>query len=305
MGCHDIPYAREGYLATQWGRIWYGVAGAGPQPPVLTLHGGPGVPHYYFMHAMGELGDERPVVFYHQLGCGRSERPGAPALWTAERFADELVAVVQGLRDARALDSRRFHLWGHSWGTALAVLYALTQPPGLLSLTLASPILDISAYRQDLERLLARQPSRVQDAIRTHAPGTPEYTAAVDAFYRAHLYRTDPWDACALKAFSASEFGADSYMATVGPSELNYTGNFRDRDDSARLGEVGVPTLLLVGRHDLATPETAAAYQRTLPRGTLVVLENSSHWYFEEERAAYLTTLRQFLREHDGPAAAR
>ena len=44
----------------------------------------------------------------------------------------------------------------------LAVLYALTQPQGLRSMTLASPILDISTYRQDLTNLLARQPHEVQ-----------------------------------------------------------------------------------------------------------------------------------------------
>jgi len=34
----------------------------------------------------------------------------------------------------------------------------------------------------------------------------------------------------------------------------------------------------------------------------LVVFERSSHWYFEEERALYLDTLRDFLREDDGTA---
>ena len=62
----------------------------------------------------------------------------------------------------RELALTAFHVWGHSWGTMLAVLYALTQPQGLRSMTLASPILDISTYRQDLTNLLARQPHEVQ-----------------------------------------------------------------------------------------------------------------------------------------------
>ena len=89
------------------------------KPPLLTLHGGPGGTHYYFMHSIGELADERPVIFDDQLGCGRSDRPTDTSLWTAERFAEELAIVV------RALDLTAFHMWGHSWGTALAVLYAL------------------------------------------------------------------------------------------------------------------------------------------------------------------------------------
>jgi proline-specific peptidase len=181
----------------------------------------------------------------------------------------------------------------------LAVLYALTQPQGLRSMTLASPVLDIPTYRQDLMDLLAGQPPGVQDAIRTRPLDSSEYLAALEHFYHCHLYAAETWDACTLKAFSAEEFGLDSYVTTVGANELNYTGNFTNRDDSARLGEIMVPTLFTCGRADLATPETSAVYQRKLPGSRLVVFEHSSHWYFEEERALYLMTLHNFLCEND------
>lgn len=152
------------------------------KPPLLTLHGGPGGTHYYFMHSIGELADERPVIFDDQLGCGRSDRPTDTSLWTAERFAEELAIVV------RALDLTAFHMWGHSWGTALAVLYALMQPQGLRSMTLASPILDIPTYRQDVTDLLARQPPEVQEAIHMHPLDSAEYLAALEHFYHCHVY---------------------------------------------------------------------------------------------------------------------
>lgn len=291
--CQELIYTREGFIHTPWGRLWYGIAGTGMKPPLLTLHGGPGVPHYYFMRSIGELADERPVIFYDQLGCGRSDRPTDKSLWTAERFAEELAIVV------RELALTAFHVWGHSWGTTLAVLYALTQPQGLCSMTLASLILDIPTYRQDLTDLLARQPQEVQGAIRTHPLDSSEYLAALDRLYHCHLYTAETWDACTLKAFSAVEFGLDSYVTTVGANELSYTGNFTNRDDPARLAEIMVPTLFTCGRADLATPETSAIYQRKLPGSRLVVFENSSHWYFEEERALYLMTLHNFLREND------
>jgi proline-specific peptidase len=291
--CQELEYAREGFIETPWGRLWYGVAGNATKPPLLTLHGGPGVPHYYFMQAMGELVDQRPVIFYDQLGCGRSDRPTDESLWTAERFAEEVGIVVREL----ALTS--FHLWGHSWGSAVAVLLALTHPPGLRSVTLASPILDIPNYREDLKGLLDRQPREVQAAIRDHPPDSPEFLAGLQRFYRAHLYTADPWDPCTEKALSDEEFGVESYQATVGANELAYTGNLRNRDDSARLGEIGVPTLLLCGREDIATPERSAAYQSKLPGSRLVVFEHSSHWYFEEERKLHTRTLETFLAKHD------
>jgi pimeloyl-ACP methyl ester carboxylesterase len=95
------------------------------------------------------------------------------------------------------------------------------------------------------------------------------------------------------------EFGLDSYQATVGANELHYTGNLRNRDDSARLGDIKVPTLLLCGRDDIATPERSAVYQEKLRGSRLVVFERSSHWYFAEERDLHRSTLESFLREHD------
>jgi alpha/beta hydrolase fold len=61
----------------------------------------------------------RPVVFYDQLGCGKSHHPDDLALWIMDAFVDEIDTV----RDALGLD--RFHLFGQSWGGWLALEYAL------------------------------------------------------------------------------------------------------------------------------------------------------------------------------------
>src|SRR5260370_2765931 len=109
----------QGYVPVEGGRVWYRIAGeekAGV--PLLTLHGGPGYPHDY-LEPLEQLADERPVIFYDQLGCGASERPVDPALWRIDRFVRELAQVREALR----LD--RMPLYRPSWGTMLAVDYIL------------------------------------------------------------------------------------------------------------------------------------------------------------------------------------
>jgi proline iminopeptidase len=66
----------EGYLDVPGGRVWYRSVGEaqGDRAPLLCLHGGPGFTHYY-LEPLEALADRRQVVFYDQLGCGRSERP--------------------------------------------------------------------------------------------------------------------------------------------------------------------------------------------------------------------------------------
>src|SRR5207302_3307616 len=112
----------EGFVDVPGGRVWYVVHGEGGGLPVLCLHGGPGLPHGY-ISSLADLADERPVVFYDQLGCGRSERPDDPSLWTVERSVDELAAVRS------ALGLERLHLFGSSWGGMLAMSYMLDARP--------------------------------------------------------------------------------------------------------------------------------------------------------------------------------
>src|SRR6185436_10363937 len=83
---------RSGFIEVPGGKVWYRVAGAGTRTPLLLLHGGPGYPSDYLAR-LERLGDERPVIFYDQLGCGRSERPNDPSLWRPERFLEELRRV--------------------------------------------------------------------------------------------------------------------------------------------------------------------------------------------------------------------
>jgi proline-specific peptidase len=113
----------EGTVSFRGYRTWYRIVGDLPgrrgKLPVLVLHGGPGFPHDYLEDLSGLTDDGRTVVFYDQIGCGRSDHPDDPGLWVIDTFVDEVAAV----RDALGLD--RVHLLGHSWGGWLALEYAL------------------------------------------------------------------------------------------------------------------------------------------------------------------------------------
>ena len=107
MSRSDLATA-EGYVTVPGGHVWYQVVGADrPGVPLLCLHGGPGMPHDY-LEPLADLAASRPVIFYDQLGCGRSDRPADDSLWTTDRFVEEL-AVVHA-----TLGLERPHLFGNS-----------------------------------------------------------------------------------------------------------------------------------------------------------------------------------------------
>ncbi len=72
-------------------RVWTKTVGDGPGLPLLLLHGGPGAGHDY-LEPLEALGSDRPVIFYDQLGCGRSEKPENRALWTIRAGVDGSVS---------------------------------------------------------------------------------------------------------------------------------------------------------------------------------------------------------------------
>jgi proline iminopeptidase len=85
-----------------------------------------------------------------------------------------------------------------------------------------------------------------------------------------------------------------------GPSEFYSTGNLRDYDRTARLGELRLPVLFLTGRYDEATPETVADFHRLVPGSEFVVLENSAHMSMLDEPEKFMSVVRSNSRDaHD------
>ncbi len=284
---------REGYVDVTGGRVWFRIVGAGSTgTPLLVLHGGPGVTHDY-LEPLEALADERPVVFYDQLGCGNSDRPDDPSLWTVERY----VAEVGEVREALGLD--RVHLLGQSWGGGLAAEYVLSKnPDGVESLILSAPLLDADRWMADQRANLAAFPEEMQEAVReaesTGNFDSPGYQDAMAAYYARHLCRTDPWPECLNR--SLERLAMPVYLRMWGPSEFTCTGTLRAFSVADRLGEIPVPVLFTCGEHDEASPATMAYYRSRVPGSDLVVFEGASHSPPLEETDAYLAAVREFLR---------
>jgi proline iminopeptidase len=274
------------------GRIWYRIVGSGTRTPLVLLRGGPGAPSYY-LNPLAALADERPVIFYDQLGAGRAEKPTDVTLWRVERFVEEL----SRLRTALRLD--QVHLLGHSWGTMLAVDYMLTKPVGVRSLILASPSLSISRWIEDAETLKKTLPESIQAVIAKHeSAGTfdsPEYQAAMTEYYKRYVCRRDPLPDDVNKTLA--ELGMSVYRTMWGPSEFTATGSLRTYERAEQLKALNLPVLFTAGRYDEATPSTTAYYQSLIPGAKLKIFENSAHLTMQDEPDAYVQAVRDFLRE--------
>jgi len=282
----------EGYVDVPGGRGWYRIVGSGDAAPLLLLHGGPGGPCDE-LWPLKALADERPVIFYDQLGGGKADRPDDPSLWRIERFVEEVSRVRKALR------LKEVHICGHSWGTTLAVEYMLTKrPTGVRSLILASPCLSAKRWVEDAERLIRELPQETQETIKKHeeegTTDSEEYRKAVFEYIKRHVCRLDPWPEKLKEA--ASGTGIEVYRTMWGPSEFCPTGNLKNFDRTGVLHEIVQPTLIIVGEYDEATPEAALWYKSLMPNASMIVIENGAHMAMWEETDTYIKALREFLK---------
>ena len=182
--------------------------------------------------------------------------------------------------------------------------YALTQPTGLASLTLASSPASMVQWVSEANRLRTDLPPDVQATLTRHeAAGTthtPEYQEAMMAFYTRHVIRTQPMPEAVARSFAKLEAWPQVYHTMNGPSEFHVIGNLKTWDVIGRLPEIRLPTLVTSGRHDEATPLIAGTIHRGIAGSQWVLFEHSSHMAHVEEAGRYREVLNAFLARHDG-----
>jgi L-proline amide hydrolase len=302
------PPVTEGTVDFDGFETWYRIVGELPAPgapgprPLVTLHGGPGATHRYLSSLADLAVDGRAVVFYDQLGNGQSTHlPERGAeWWTVELFARELATLVAAL----GVDRAGYHVLGQSWGGFLAQEHALTRPRGLRSLVLSNTAASFPAFVAAADRWRAELPAEVEATLRRHeaagTTGDAEYLAACDVFYRRHLCRCDPWPDDVTEGLAAIDADPTVYHTMNGPSEFHVIGSIRDWSVEDRLGSIDVPTLVISGRYDEAAPDLQDTLVAGIPSTEQVILEESSHLPFWEEREAYMAAVGGWLARHDG-----
>jgi proline-specific peptidase len=260
---------------------------------LVVLHGGPGISFEYLRRLEQLAGDELTVLFYDQLGGGRSDRPeDDPSLWRVERF----VAELDGVRAAFGLE--RMVLLGQSWGGCLALQYTLDHPDRVQGLVLSNTGASIPLAFTEMSRLRVELgPERYMRMIEAEARGDfedPGYQEAVVELYRRHLVRAVPDREQALATILEEDLGP-AYLHMWGPHEFLCTGALRTFDVTHRLGEITAPALIVSGMYDESTLAVNRALAEGLPDNNWIVFGHGSHETANERGAEdYLALIAGF-----------
>ncbi|NIP61105.1 MAG: alpha/beta fold hydrolase [Gemmatimonadetes bacterium] len=251
--------------------------------------GGIHLDHRYLRPWLDPLADAMRLVYFDHRGTGRSPRPASPEELGHGVWAEDIDRLRAGLDDADEIV-----LFGHSYGGYLALEYALRHPGTLRGLVLCStaPAFDYPATALDnarrrgtpeqlraLERALGADVADDDALCRIWLELLPLY------FHERNPGEVSEWEDC-------SRYAAGAFNHAFGRCLPGY-------DVTDRLGEIRVPTLVLVGRHDWITPpaEGAGRLLEGIPDARGVVFEESGHFPFMEEPERFLTTVRAWLED--------
>ena len=297
----NVPLHGHGqYITTPQGRLYYETEGQGPA--VILVAGGPGGSHASFHPWFSRMAAHHRVIYFDNLGRGRSDRLADARKYTVERDADD----VEALRAALKLDT--ITVLGHSYGGMPALAYALKYPRHIDHLILSDTILGARGFQQNIDNCnreaATRFPEIWQKLTAMRAQGIKTGTAAYEDLYGSatdDLYWYNPDNAAKMyhSGDKADGLNFAVYLAMIGDDpEWTVGGTMKGYDPRPQMKTLTVPTLICVGRFDrVALPEIAQEIKAALPpqSSRLVVFERSGHRPWVEETDRYFETVSAFL----------
>lgn len=281
-------------------KVWTKQFGNNPKLRLLLLNGGPGNTHEYFECFENFLPKEGiELIYYDQLGCGRSDNPNDTTLWDLPRYVEE----VEQVRTALKLDKDNFILLGHSWGGILAMEYALKYQNNMKALIISNMMASCPDYGKYAQEVLGKQmDAKVLEEIKKIETNkdfsNPRYMELLlPNFYAKHVCRIplDEWPEPMNRSFS--KLNQSLYVTMQGPSEFGISGKLALWDRTKDLPKIKIPALTIGGKYDTMDPKHMAWMASQLPKGQYLDCPNGSHMSMYDDQEVYMQGIIAFIKK--------
>jgi proline iminopeptidase len=283
------PY-RSGTLRLDARHTMYWEQSGNPRgAPALFLHGGPGA-GATAVHRRFFDPDYWRIVVFDQRGAGRSTPLGE----IRDNTPAHLVADIERLR--LALGIEKWHVFGGSWGSTLALDYAESYPRHCAGLVLRGVFLcraaEVAWFLYGIRRIFP-------EAWRAFSGFLPEaergdilagyYRRLLDRDPRIHLAAARAWStyegACSTllpNPETVAAFGDDRLALGLARIEAHFFSHHLYSDDNDLLSRIGsirhLPATIVQGRYDMVCPiESADALARAWPEAEFVIVPDAGH----------------------------
>jgi proline iminopeptidase len=285
-------------------RLWTVEKGSGS--PVVVIHGGPGMDHQTLAADLEPLEKKHRVIYYDQRGGGRSTLPDDAALLSI----DHHVADLEALRAYFGL--KKMTLVAHSFGPAIAAMYAMRHPQRVERMIFLGPIPPrkgkfFEEFGKTLVlRLDEKQRLRAEE-LQKQLPTAKDVAAVCREYW---TIMTPPRVAKDLPAtvvksdMCASPADAIRYGLTkTNPATFGSLGEWNWNE---KLTAVKVPALIIHGEEDAIPMSMVSEWITALPDARIIRLPRTAHFPHAERPDVVFPVMEDFL---DGrwpkPASAK
>ncbi len=280
-----------GFIKTEFGKVFYKIFGEKTEKlPLIVVHGGPGALHNYLL-PISELSSDRQVIFYDQLGCGKSDEVTDKSILKLEYFVNELKELIN------QLNIKKCDLLGQSWGTMVVSEFIANNPGIAQKAILSSPFLNAKLFAKDareyLDELDAEDKKAIIKSEETGNFDTPEYQKAMGSFYSKFVCRLNPYPDYINDSFN--NLSTIVYYTMWGMSEFSISGTLQNTDITPNLSKIDIPVLITVGEFDEVKPKTAEYYSKFLKNSKVEILKDASHLHHCEKIDEYNRIIANFL----------
>ena len=258
--------------------------------PVLFIHGGPGAGTSSFDRRFFDP-DKYRIILFDQRGAGQS----APHASLNDNTTGHLIADIERIRDYLKVD--KWLLFGGSWGSTLALLYAQAYPEYVQGMILRGIFL---CRDKDLEWFYQSGADRIfPDYWEDYLSPIPdaERTDMISAYYRRLTGANELAKMGAAKAWAQWEgrcatlrpnpdvvhqFSEPHMAVSLARIEAHYFVNkaFIEPDQIIRDADklANIPGIIIHGRYDMVCPlDGATALHTAWPSAELHIIRDAGH----------------------------
>jgi proline iminopeptidase len=275
-------------------RIWYSDSPANGSP-IIVVHGGPGMDHLTLEADLAPLAQHHRVIYYDQRGGGRSTLPSDPSLLTIDHHVRDLEAL------RRHLGLDKVTLLAHSFGPAIAALYAIRYPDHVDRMIFLGPIPPkkgkfFEEFGKTLQgRVSDDQLKRANELQKTFA--TTNEVAKVCREYWSIMTPPRLAKGASVSVVKSDMCGGPDDAIRFGwtktnPATFNSLGNW---DWTKQLARVKVPTLIIHGQEDAIPMSMVSVWVSALPDARIVRVANAAHFPHAEQPKIVFADIETFL----------
>ena len=272
------------YARVNGTRLYFQVRGQGI--PMLMMHGGLGLDHTYFLPWFDPLCAQMEIIYYDHRGNGRSERPQSMVGISHDTWIADADALCSHLGFEQII------LFGHSYGGALALEYALKYRDRLAGVVLCCTaptfdfldvILDNAQARGTAEQLEALE-KLLSGAVHEDAEWQKMWMTYLPLYFKEY----DPAVGSAMDRQTVYSVAAQNHANAHCLPLFNALNQLR---------KIETPTLIISGREDWITPPVQAGERihARLPNSESVVFEESGHFPFIEETGPFMQLISDWV----------